>query len=129
MKEALTIILSILGIAIALYLGITKAKHKKVACLIDGSGCNKVLDSKWSHTLGIRNEWLGFLYYISLIVGIIALSQYNSITIAMKIASSLAFLYSIILTYIQIKILKHYCLYCFCSSLINLGLFIALIID
>ena len=128
MKEALIIILSLLGISITLYLGITKSRHKKVACLIDGSGCNKVLDSKWSHTFGIRNEWLGLLYYASLIIGIIALSQYISVTVAMKIAASLAILYSIILTYIQARVLKHYCLYCLCSSLINLGLFVAITI-
>ena len=127
MKEALIIILSLIGIVIALYLGITKARHKKVACLIDGSKCNEVLDSKWSYTFGIRNEWLGLLYYIGLIIGIIFLNQYSSIVIATKIAASLALLYSIILTYIQAKILKHFCPYCLCISLVNLSLFLTII--
>ncbi len=128
MKELIITILSIIGIGIALYIGITRARHKKVACLIDGSGCNKVINSKWSHTLGIKNEWLGIIYYISIIIGTLILSQYISIIIAMKIAASLSLLYSIVLTYIQAKILKHYCLYYLCTSLVNLGLFIILII-
>lgn len=127
MKEVAIIILSLIGIIIALYIGVTKAKHKKVACLIDGSGCNKVLDSKWSHTFGIRNEWLGLSYYIGILIGTFMLSQYTSIIIAIKIAANLAVLYSIILAYIQVKILKHFCIYCLCTSLVNLGLFILII--
>ena len=128
MDNLIVIILSIIGIVIALYLGITRARHKKVACLIDGSGCNKVLDSKWSNIFGIRNEWLGILYYISIIIGITFVSQYFNIYLAIKIAATLSLLYSMVLTFIQARILKHYCLYCLCTSLVNLALFIILVL-
>ena len=126
MQNIVVLILAILGILITGYISIAHLSNKKVACPLDGKSCNVVLDSKYSRTFGIKNEFIGLIYYIAVIIAIFLIPS-NKIFLATKIASSLAALYSIILFTIQAKIIKSYCFWCICTAVINILLFITLI--
>ncbi len=118
------IILACLGILDSIYLLYKNRPNKTLTCPLN-SDCHAVLSSKWNKFLGVKNEAWGLLYYIVLI-GISVLSIHNKIEILL-IATSLGFLYSLFLTYIQVVKIKEYCLYCLLSALINLLLFLSIL--
>lgn len=90
--------------------------------------CNLVTQSKWANILGIRNEILGLIFYIFLLIGILAsifLSNFApEIYFLLFLTTGLGVLYSIFLTSIQIFVIKNYCTYCLASSLLTLLLFL-----
>jgi len=122
----LALILSIMGIAITLYISLAHLLNKKVVYPLDGKSCNIVLGSKYSKTLGIKNEFIGLIYYIAIITALFMASS-NAIILTAKIASGIAAAYSIILFGIQIKIIKSYCFWCISTAIINILLFIYVI--
>ena len=122
------ITLSIIGLVISAYITISRARNKKVICPINSRSCNAVLDSKWSNILGIRNEILGVIYYVAIIVGVMLITNgYSALTIVMKAATTISALYSIILMLIQTRLLKEFCFYCFLTAIINIAIFILLV--
>ncbi len=86
--------------------------------------CSIVTESKWSHILYVRNEVLGLLFYIGMLVaglGVAFLSDYAGLlrsTIHLSAASGA--LFSAALVFIQIKVIKDYCFYCLISAVITL---------
>ncbi len=122
------IFLSVIGLIITSYISIAHARNKKVVCPINSSSCNVVLDSEWSNILGIKNEFLGLVYYISIIVGVILINQgYFAILNIIKAATTISTLYSIFLVIVQARIIKEFCFYCICTTIINVAIFMLLI--
>ena len=124
----LFIVLSTLGIVNASYLIFQSMKKKPLVCPIEGHDCNVVVQSKWNKTFGIKNEYLGFLFYLSMLLGIIYIvfspAIKNTIFQLMFYAEIGAVLFSAFLVYLQAKIIKEYCFYCLISALITLLLFL-----
>jgi uncharacterized membrane protein len=127
MQNIPILILSFIGIAITLYLTIAHILKKKVICPINSKSCNIVLDSKYSKTFGVKNEIIGLAYYSAIIITFFVIES-TTLILAIKTASILAMLYSIILLCIQIKVLKNYCSWCIMTAIINLLLAILIII-
>lgn len=121
------LILAIMGIIITSYISISHILKRNVICPINKESCNTVLDSKYSKILGIKNEFIGLMYYIFIILTVF-LPYLNNFIILIKIISGLAALYSIILFTIQVKIIKNYCFWCIFTAIINILLFISLMI-
>ena len=126
MQNIFILILSILGIAITLYISIAHILKKKVICPINSKSCNMVLDSKYSRTLGVKNEIIGLLYYIGIVIALFMTPGTNTI-LAVKLISILAAAYSIILLMIQIRVLKNYCSWCITTAIINILLSISIL--
>ena len=122
------IILAILGIINTSYLIISRLKKRKLICPIN-QDCNKVVESKWSKIFYINNDYLGLLYYLFILIGVLYLNFVSeNILFIMKIVSIISLSFSIFLFYIQARIIKSYCFYCILSLLINLFIFISIII-
>lgn len=95
--------------------------------------CSVVTESRWSHIFYVRNEVLGLLFYVGMIIaglGVAFLTDYAGLLrLAIKISTALGGLFSLFLVFIQIKVIKDYCFYCLISAVITLlllvnGLFI-----
>ncbi|MBS3081680.1 hypothetical protein J4416_01920 [Candidatus Pacearchaeota archaeon] len=128
MEQVLILILCILGLAITGYIIFAHASNRKVVCPSFSKDCNKVLDSKWSRIFMVKNEILGFLYYLGVFV-VTGLSLTSSdIIFALKGFVVLSVLYSLFLTAIQSKKLKHFCFYCICTAIINFLLFLLIVL-
>lgn len=127
MQNITILILSILGIAITTYINLAHILKKKVICPVNSKSCNIVLDSKYSRTLGIKNEAIGLAYYIAIIIAVFVINS-PSIIYSVKVASGLAMLYSIILLGIQTKVLKNYCSWCIITAIINISIFVFIIV-
>ena len=123
MQNTLILILSILGILITSYISIAHLLNKKVICPVNSKSCNVVLDSKYSKTLGIKNEIIGLVYYLIILLSIFVAFP----LLLIKVASSLAALYSTVLLGIQIKVLKNYCSWCITTAIINIILFLLIL--
>ncbi len=121
MHETLIIIFCAIGIAITLYINIAHLLNKKVICPVNSESCNIVLDSKYSRTLGVKNELIGLLYYIGILVVLFS-NPATNLLLATKLVSILASAYSIILIGIQTRILNNYCSWCITTAVINVFL-------
>ncbi len=121
MQKTIILIFCLIGIAITSYIAIAHALKKKVICPINSKSCNIVLDSKYSRTLGIKNEIIGLLYYIAVLT-VILTEQSGSTLLATKLISILASAVSIILIGIQTRVLNNYCSWCITTAIINVFL-------
>ena len=123
MQSTSILTLTSIGIAITLYISISHLLKKDIICPINRKSWNLILKSIYSKTLGIKNEFIGLVYYI-----IILLSLFITIpTSFMKTTSSLAAFHSIILFGIQVKLIKSYCFWCICTAIINILLFVLIV--
>ena len=120
------IILSLIGIVISFYLYNSKKKHRKIVCVI-GKDCNKVIKSRYSRTLGVQNEILGILYYITVILSLVLINMGFPLGVFLIVVSIVAFLFSLMLTCIQLFILREFCEYCLAVFLINLIIMLVII--
>ncbi|MEK7554476.1 MAG: vitamin K epoxide reductase family protein [Patescibacteria group bacterium] len=121
------IVLSALGIANAAYLAFKHREGKPLVCPLDHD-CNAVVESRWNKILGIRNEYLGVLFYaglfIAALVTIFVPETSSTINRSFIYATGTGALYSAFLTLIQMIAIKDYCFYCLLSALTALLLFI-----
>ena len=137
------ILLCVLGIFDAGYLvwKHRKNSHSPLVCPLNHD-CSKVTESKWSKILGIRNEVLGALFYCFLLVWMLAflffhppsavgtmwelpmLILFGFFPLSLILITALGSFFSLLLIYIQFKIIKDYCFYCIVSAIITLLLFV-----
>src|SRR3989344_2799753 len=119
------IVLALLGVIDAVYLCWKYVKKEELICPLDGE-CNKVVNSKWSKFLGIRNELWGVVYYVFvLIFGILlALGRVESFVVYLAVLSGIGLAFSVFLVYVQAKIIKTYCFYCLISALLSFLIFL-----
>ncbi len=120
------IVLVVLGLADTGYLVYKHGKKKPMVCPLDHD-CSKVTESKWSSVLGVRNELLGFLFYASLLIGILTALLFpvfqSIIFLLFFISISIGVLYSLFLVIIQFVVIKDYCFYCLISASLTFLLF------
>ena len=78
---------------------------------------------------GIKNEILGIFYYTAVTILAFIFFFYNDIWVnyILFISSSLAFIASGYLIYVQKYIIKNYCFYCLISAIVNLLIFLNVI--
>jgi len=112
------VVLAIAGIVNAGYLVYKRREEKPLVCPINHD-CGAVTESRWSNTLGIRNETLGLLLYIFCL-----LLAWRGNYALLFLVTGVGLLYSIFLVWLQIYVIKNYCFYCLISALIVLLLFL-----
>lgn len=118
------IVLSMLGIFDSGYLIKKRVKKQPLTCPING-GCEKVVESKWNAIFFIKNDIFGLIYY--LLILFLALYLFfisEKLLFLTKILSGASLLFSLVLVFIQAKIIKEYCFYCLISAFINLLIFV-----
>ncbi len=122
------ITLAIAGIVDAGYLVWKHYKHAAAPLICPlNHDCSKVTESKWSTIFGVRNEVLGLLFYVAmLIAGVLMfiMPQFAMLSLLVMIAVGFGLLFSLFLLWVQLYKVKDYCFYCMLSALINLLLFV-----
>lgn len=120
------IVLSIFGLIDFSYIWWKHSKNEPLVCSLH-KNCDKVLQSKWAKMFGVRNEVLGFLFYLFIFVfGVSFLFGYGVDLVKSLLLwfSGAAVLVSVYFYYVQMKIIKEYCFYCLFSSLITILIFV-----
>ena len=121
----LILLLGFLGFIDTLYLTYEHFTGAPVNCSIL-NGCDKVLTSSYSSILDVPLALIGTLYYL-LVLALMAayLGQKNKAVIKYLLGlTSLGFIISLFLVYLQFFVLKALCLYCMISALSSTLLFI-----
>ena len=122
------IILAVFGLIDAAYLYYEhRQENKSLVCPMDHD-CSVVTESKWSTIFGVRNELLGLIFYLGVLL--LALSPLvlnvnpEPVKNLLMLATAGGLLFSVFLTAVQIVSIKDYCFYCLISAAITILLFI-----
>ena len=101
--------------------------NKDLVCPLDHD-CSKVTESEWSHVFYFRNETLGLLFYISMLIAVSVAffipSTSSFLFLLIKIATGTGFLFSLFLIGVQLYKIKDYCFYCLISAILSSFLFL-----
>jgi uncharacterized membrane protein/glutaredoxin len=114
--------LALIGMALTAYLTATSWRGQALAGCPAGSGCDVVLNSRWSTLFGLPTSFWGFVVY-SALASIAWIKRADTQWKWAWVLSLLGLFYSLYLTAISIFELKATCPYC----LISLGLMAAIL--
>ena len=129
--EAILFTLACVGIAETAYLVRTRRTGQKPVCFI-GKECDKVLGSKYSKIVLFHNDTWGTLFYVAialltafLVIGVEPLIWWERF---MKIFVGAGAVISLVLIYLQWKVIRAWCFWCVLSALTVFGMGIILLI-
>lgn len=118
--HALLFTIAAVGIAETVYLIRTRLAHRAPVCPI-GGGCATVLESKYNRMFGVHNDLLGLVFYVVvavllafLVIGIGQLALWD---VVVKIMITGGVLMSVVLLYLQARVIKAWCFWCIMSAL------------
>lgn len=104
-----------------------KKKRAPLICPLHHD-CSVVTESKWSHIFYFRNETLGGLYYVSMLVGMVTTLWSETLgELFLKLlpfATGFGIFFSAFLVGVQVFKIKDYCFYCMLSALLTVLLFV-----
>lgn len=108
------------GFLLAFYIRHKKRSKEKLVCPV-GANCDLVVHSEYSRFLGLPIEILGMCYYASIALFYAAVfvfhhSDFSALIVIAFGMSTLAFLFSVYLTFIQAFTLKQWCTWCLTSA-------------
>lgn len=129
--EVILFTLSCIGISETSYLIETRKKGEKPVCFV-GEKCEEVLGSKYSKIILFHNDVWGLLFYIAvvvltafLVIGVEPAIWWQNL---MNISVAVGVLFSLILIYLQWKVIRAWCFWCVLSALTVFGMGIILLI-
>jgi uncharacterized membrane protein len=116
---AIAAILSLLGLADAIYLTIGHITGETVRCTITG-GCSEVLSSPYSVVAGVPLAMLGAAAYFSVFsLSTLAAFGYRVAGVLLTPLVAVMFLMSLWLIYLQAFVIRHFCQYCLFSAAVT----------
>ena len=122
-------LLSLLGLADALYLTIEHVTGQSVRCTII-SGCSEVLSSPYAVVAGIPLAVIGAAAYFCVFsLAILALFGYRIAGTLLTPLVIAMFLVSLWLVYLQAFVIREFCQYCLLSALITTTLLVLVFIN
>ena len=117
-------LLSLVGLADALYLTIEHVTGQSVRCTII-SGCSAVLSSPYAVVAGIPLAAIGAAAYFSVFsLAILTLFGYPRVGKLLGVLVILMFMVSLWLIYLQAFVIREFCQYCLLSALITTTLLV-----
>ena len=118
----IAVLLSLLGLADALYLTIEHVTGKSVQCTII-SGCSEVLSSPYAVVAGVPLAALGAgAYFIVFSLATLAAFGYRAAGTLLTPVVTAMFFVSIWLIYLQAFVIREFCQYCLFSAAVTTAL-------
>ncbi len=123
----LIIFAAFLGVLLTIYIYNKKRRGAPMVCPLNGH-CESVINSEFSKFLGIPVELIGMLYYSVVAVSyaiflVLPFMTTPLLTVAVFLATVLAFLFSVYLVFIQIFYLRQICTWCLGSAALCTAIF------
>lgn len=104
--------LSILNLIVSSYLFYLDLKKEVPFCLIN-SGCEFILQNKYSRIFNIPIAFLGIVYFLILLIfSFLIFKGKNYLIKFFKIITTFGFLFALYLIYLQFFVIKSFCQYC-----------------
>ena len=121
-------LLSLVGLADALYLTIEHVTGQSVRCTII-SGCSAVLSSPYAVVGGVPLAALGAAAYFTVFsLAILTLFGYPRVATLLRAIVITMFAISVWLMYLQAFVIREFCQYCLLSALITTALLVVTVI-
>ena len=121
-------LLSLVGLADALYLTIEHITGQSVRCTII-SGCSAVLSSPYAVVAGIPLAAVGAAAYFTVFsLAILTLFGYPRVATLLRAIVITMFAISVWLMYLQAFVIREFCQYCLLSALITTALLVVTVI-
>lgn len=131
--ESSAILLAWAGLAVCGYLAYRHAfPHVEHGFCGAGSGCAKVLASKYEKFAGIPLPWLGLAFYAALLAGLFASALraprpgWAAILRVTDVLALAGTVVSGLLLYVQFGVIKAFCVLCTASALLACGCFVVI---
>lgn len=125
---ALAALVSLIGLADAIYLTIEHLSGRSVRCTIV-SGCSEVLSSEYATVRGVPLAMLGAAAYFTVFsLAVLAAYSYRWAAKLLTVVVGLMFLTTLWLLYLQAFVIKHFCQFCLLSALVTVVLTILMAI-
>lgn len=125
---AVAALLSLLGLADALYLTIEHVTGQSVRCTII-SGCSEVLSSPYAVVAGIPLAAIGAAAYFTVFsLATLAAFNYRIAGTFLTVLVTAMFFVSLWLIYLQAFVIREFCQYCLLSAAITLALLVVMVI-
>jgi uncharacterized membrane protein len=115
----LILVMAIIGLVGSYYIYRHLHHDKQVECAV-GSDCDTIVRSRYNNFYGWSNDLLGLGYFsITLVLSILAIIGGGVLWlhILILLLALVAGLYSLYLMYIQLRVLKHSCTWCFIPTI------------
>jgi uncharacterized membrane protein len=126
---AVAALLSLVGLADALYLTIEHVTGQSVRCTIV-SGCSEVLSSPYAVMAGIPLAAIGAAAYFTVFsLAILTLFGYPKVGMLLTALVITMFGVSLWLIYLQAFVIREFCQYCLLSALITTALLVVVVIS
>ena len=123
-----TALLSLFGLADALYLTIEHITGQSVRCTII-SGCSEVLSSPYAVIAGIPLAVIGAAAYFTVFsLSTLAIFGYRIAGTLLRPLIIAMFFVSVWLIYLQAFVIREFCQYCLLSAVITLALLVVMVI-
>ncbi|HXC69673.1 MAG TPA: vitamin K epoxide reductase family protein [Pyrinomonadaceae bacterium] len=125
---AITALLSLLGLADAIYLTVEHVTGQSVKCTII-SGCSEVLSSPYAVVAGVPLAMIGAAAYFAVfaLATLAAFGYRIAATLLMPLVVAM-FLVSLWLIYLQAFVIREFCQYCLFSAAVTVGLLVVVLI-
>ena len=119
---ALAALVSLVGLADAIYLTIEHLSGRSVRCTIV-SGCSEVLSSSYAVVGGVPLAMIGAAAYFTVFsLAVLAAYSYKSAAKLLALVVGLMFITTLWLLYLQAFVIKHFCQFCLLSALVTFAL-------
>ena len=126
---ALAALVSLVGLADAIYLTIEHLSGRSVRCTIV-SGCSEVLSSEYATVRGIPLAMIGAAAYFTVFsLAVLAAYSYNWAAKLLTAVVGLVFITTLWLLYLQAFVIKHFCQFCLLSALVTFVLSVLVVIS
>jgi len=126
---AMAALVSLVGLADAIYLTIEHLSGRSVRCTIV-SGCSEVLSSEYATVRGIPLAMIGAAAYFT-VFSLAVLAGYSYQWAAKLLAAivGLMFITTLWLLYLQAFVIKHFCQFCLLSALVTFVLTVLVVLS
>ena len=122
MLYALAALVSLVGLADAIYLTVEHLSGRSVRCTIV-SGCSEVLSSSYAVVGGVPLAMIGAAAYFTVFsLAVLAAYSYKSAAKLLALVVGLMFITTLWLLYLQAFVIKHFCQFCLLSALVTFAL-------
>ena len=126
--HAIAALLSLLGLADAIYLTIEHVTGESVRCTII-AGCSEVLSSSYATIGGFPLAMIGAVAYFCVFsLATLAAFGYRSASLLMRLLVALMFAVTLWLLYLQAFVIGHFCQFCLFSAAITVFLTVIVVL-
>jgi uncharacterized membrane protein len=107
---------SFVGLLDSAYVALKSLNDSIIPCHVT-QGCEEVLNSPYARIGGYSIAWLGVAYYaVMCLAGVFVTSGYSRLLRYSMVPACMAFLFTLLLIYLQAFVLHAYCEYCLMSA-------------